>query len=122
MRSSVGEPNGDFLEIRLAPWWLFALLLAADAFMAVLGNQWYLPSGLWKPLYQRIYGLLHPTLIWGLTFLLVVICGVLLGLGGRRPAEVGIERQKLPAAALYTCLIWLGLQIVLAAWYLAFGQ
>ena len=123
MGSRVDESINDLsLETRLAPWWLVVLLLAAHVFMTVLGNQWYFGSGIWKPLHQQSYGLLTPTVTWGLTYLLVVICGVLLGLGRRRPAEIGIEWQKLPSAALYTGLLWIGLQIVLAGWYSAFGQ
>ena len=90
--------------------------------MTVLGNQWFLPSGIWKPLYQQTYGLVHPTLVAGVVFFLVVVCGVLLGVGRRRPAEVGIEPRKLPAAILYTILVWIGLQIVLAAWYVLWRE
>jgi membrane protease YdiL (CAAX protease family) len=109
-------------EIRPAPLWLFVLLLAVHIVMTVLGNQWFLPSGIWKSPVQLSYGLVTPSLIWGLMYLLVVVCGVLLGLGGRRPTEIGIEWQKLPAGATYTCLLWFGLQMVLAAWYSAFAQ
>ena len=109
-------------RIRVAPFWLFVLVLSADVFMSVLGNQWYIHSGIWKPLYDQTYGLLHPALVGGVVFFLVVICGVLLGAGRRRPAEVGLEWSKLPAAILYTFVIWVGLQIVLVAWYLSWGQ
>jgi membrane protease YdiL (CAAX protease family) len=98
------------------------LLLLVHVFITVLGNQWYVPSGVWKRLYQRTHGLLHPTLMFGLIYLLVVICGVLLGLGRRRPEEIGIEWRKLPVGALYAGLLWFSLQIVLAAWYLALGE
>lgn len=114
--------NDATLEIRRAPWWLFVLLLAASVLMTVLFNHWYLPGGLWIPVYQRSHGLVNRTLIWGLVSFLVVICGIVLGVGGRRPTEVGIEWRKLRAAGLYTCVLWMVVQAVLLSCYAGFGK
>lgn len=114
--------NDSSLEIRPAPWWLFVLLLAVSTVMGVLANQWYVPSGVWKPVHLHSHGLLDPALIWGVLYFLVVICGVLLGVGRRRPTEFGVEWRKLPAAALYTCVLWIVAQVVLGACSMGFGD
>jgi branched-subunit amino acid ABC-type transport system permease component len=103
------------MEIRPVPWWLFVLVLAAVGFMIALG--WIVPEWLWRPLYDRSYGFVNP---WFIAYTLLVVCGILLGVGRRRPAELGLAWRKLPAAALYTCVVWMSLQLVLAGWYLAF--
>lgn len=112
--------NADTL--RPAPWWLFVSLLAATVLMTVLGNYWFIPSGVWKPLDERSYGLVNATLIWGLAYFLVVICGILLIVGRRTPTEVGIERAKIPAAIIYTCVLWILVQLGLGLCYVGVGK
>lgn len=108
--------------IRPAPWWLFILLLAATVLMTVLGYYWFVPSGVWKPLHERSHGLVNVTLIWGFVYFIVVICGVLLGAGRRTPKEVGIERPKIFAAVMYTCVLWVLVQFVFGLCYLGSGN
>lgn len=110
------------MAIRLAPRWLFVVLLAASVVMAILANQWYVPSGVWKPLAAYSHGLLHPGLIWGVVFFVAVIWGILLGVGRRTPTEIGLEWRKLPTAVLYTCVLWVAAQIVLGACMMGFGD
>lgn len=114
--------NETSSEIRPAPWWLFVLLLAVTLLMTVLGNQWYLPSGIWKPINEQSHGFLNPTLIFGVAFFAIVICGVMLGIGRRTAREVGLDRTKFPAGALYTCLLWIAVQFVLIGCYVALDR
>jgi uncharacterized protein len=84
----------------------------------VLGN-WFVPREFWLSWHHQTYGLVN---LAYLTNTLVVIVGVVMIAGRRRPAEIGLELRKLPAAVLYTCLVWLVLQLVMAAWYWASGK
>ncbi len=114
--------NDSSFEIRRAPWWLFVFLFATLILMNVLGEQWFGPSGVWDPVDQLSHGLLNETLICNVAIFLVVICGALLGVGRREPREVGLEGRKLPAAAVYTCILWIVLQVVLGGCYVGFGR
>jgi len=108
--------------IRPAPWWLFVLLVAAKTVMSVLGNYWFVPSRVWEPLYVQSHGLVHPTLLGNVAIFIVVICGVLLWTGRRTPAELGIEPRKIPTGVIYTCVLWIVMQLVLAGLYVGFGK
>jgi hypothetical protein len=105
-------------EVRLAPWWLFVLVFTGAIFVGVLANQWFLPRGLWN---QESHGFVNPAIICGVLFFFV-ICVALLVMGRRAPREVGLEWAKLPAAAVYTGLVWISVQVALGSCYLAFGK
>jgi len=101
---------------------VFVVVLAANSFVAVLGNWWYGPSGVWKPVFQHTYGLVNQTLLWGVAASLVVVGGVLLGIARQRPTVLGIDLRNLPAAGLYTAVVWFAVQFLLAGCYVALGK
>jgi hypothetical protein len=98
--------------VRPAPWWLHVLLVGTYFGMIAMGT-WVVPKDSWMPLFEQTYGLVH------LIYLacLFLVCIVLLGVGRRRPAEVGLKLARLPAGAAYTFLVWTALQLVMLAWY-----
>jgi uncharacterized protein len=99
-------------SIRIAPGWLFVWLLAAVGLMLVLA--WVVPRDFWFSQFRRTYGLVNFAY---LTYTLLIVGVVLLGIGRRRPAEIGLELRRLPAALAYTLLVWIALQAVMAGWY-----
>jgi hypothetical protein len=110
--------NDSLANIRPAPWWLFVLMVAA-LLLVNLFSSWVVPVTLWKPLFERTYGLVH---VGYIVILLFWVGVVLLGIGRRRPAEVGIEPRKVPAGLVYMGLVWLALQVVMLGWYWLFDK
>lgn len=92
----------------LAIYYLLVIALAAVINLVLFPGPWF------DPLERASGGLLNATLQANLLGLLLF--GVFVfWLGRLRPADVGLERNKLPRAVLLTGLLWLAMQAVCLA-------
>lgn len=89
---------------------LIVMLLIAVAGCSVIGNLWFLPSGLWKPVWLYMDGLVHPTLLVSLFFVGIQVVVIIMLIGRYRPREIGLQISKLPAGLLWVVVVWVTLQ------------
>lgn len=96
---------------RPAPLWLHVLVVVAWLAVFLPANFWFGPSRVWLPLREGSHGLVYPALLVGLVCMLLVVGMVLVAIGRFRPRELGLEFGKLPAAIVYTLLVWTLMQL-----------
>lgn len=80
-------------------------------------NLWFVPSEVWRPLFDATGGLVYPTLVVGLPSVALYL--LLARAGGLRPRHLGLEAARLPTGVLGTVTIWAALSLL--AWPLADG-
>ncbi len=113
---------GSIDKPRPAPLWLLLLLLASVVGSYVITNLWFVPSRIWEATYDATGGLVHPTLIGGMVSIVVEVLLVLFLIGRFRPGEVGLAVSKLPAAFVYTLVVWGTVQLLAVALSATEGQ
>jgi membrane protease YdiL (CAAX protease family) len=90
------------------------IYLGADCYGQLLvrhaPEKWFPPAA-WLP--RATNGLLNFTFACTVAIQLVLIGGFLIGICRFRPREIGLDPAKLPAAVLFTTLIWAADQVVL---------
>jgi uncharacterized protein len=107
---------------RLVPVWLLSLVVGSWLAIFLPANFGLGKSrilSLWR---EETYGLVWPALIVGLLCMLVVVGLVLVAIGRYPPPELGLEKRKLPEAAIYTLVVWLLMQLVVIALTLWEGE
>lgn len=109
-------------RVRIAPTWVFALLLLAVGLTNAIINLWLAPRGFFDAPSRATGGLLHPTLLAGWIAIAIDVVLVLVVIGGVRPREVGLIAARVPAAFYATLGLWLATQVILAMLALIGGE
>jgi membrane protease YdiL (CAAX protease family) len=103
----------DFHLLREAHWPVVVLAVAVDAILLVSANLVILPllrSSF--PIDRFTGGLIQPTLIFSVMRFALAVVGVALVVGGLRPRDVGLDREKLLSGALVVFGLWIVMQLV----------
>ncbi|MBN1963226.1 MAG: CPBP family intramembrane metalloprotease [Anaerolineae bacterium] len=101
-----------FRDVRAVSWPVIVLLVVASVVMAVIVNQVFFYYGTFSPIYAATSGLINATLCASVVVMLVLLGGVMLLVGRLRPRDVGLRLSHVPAAGVFTLLVWLILQLV----------
>lgn len=89
---------------------LIVMLLIAVSGCSIIGNLWFLPSGLWKSVWRNTGGWVHPTLLVAPFFIGIQVVVIIMLIGRYRPREIGLQASKLPAGLLWVVVVWVTLQ------------
>lgn len=104
------------VQRRLAAWILILTLVLKPLLSAYWQLLAFPHPEIWCPpliwLSTATEGLINGTLVVGVTYQIVIILGILIGLGRLRPKELGLDLKFLWPAIQLTVLIWIACQVL----------
>lgn len=111
----------ELWQTKKAPIWLIVAVIAAHAASTPFFNFIVFPNHWLSPLSRATLGLINVTLQANLLYLAVIIVGLIFVIGRMRPADVGWRSDRLPAAVVYTLILWGVANLLVVAVLLAKG-
>jgi uncharacterized protein len=104
-----------FWRTKKAPVWLIIAVVLMHLGFAPFFNFVVFPNHWLSPVSSATLGLVNATLQANLFYIVVVIGGLLFLVGRMPPADVGWRRETLPAAIVYTLLLWAAANLLMVA-------
>lgn len=96
----------ELWQTKRAPIWAIIAVVAAHIASTPFFNFVVFPHHWLTPLSHATFGLVDGTLQANLIIIAVVVFGLIFGAARMRPADVGWQSDKLPAAILFTLGLW----------------
>lgn len=96
----------ELWQTKRAPVWALIAVAAAHIASAPFFNFVVFPHHWLTPLSRASFGLVDGTLQANLIIIAIVVFGLIFGAARMRPADVGWQSDKLPAAILFTLGLW----------------